>query len=82
MSDGMTRSGTVILLGAGASRDVSYPLGSDIHEPFLNAVEKASLRDIEIRKMAEARARVKQRRVTLNRFSYTIMISISAFIYL
>ena len=37
MNDGMTRSGTVILLGAGASRDASYPLASDIHEPFLKA---------------------------------------------
>lgn len=53
MCDIMTRSGTVILLGAGASRDAAYPLASDILEPFLEAVEEASQRDVEIRKMAE-----------------------------
>ena len=49
----MTRSGTVILLGAGASRDAAYPLASDILEPFLEALEEASRRDIEFRKIAE-----------------------------
>ena len=46
----MNRSGTVIVLGAGASADAGYPLANDLFEPFQKAVEESNLKKIEMRK--------------------------------
>ena len=48
----MKRSGTVTILGAGASKDAGYPLASEFLKPFRKAVEEASQKNLEIRKKA------------------------------
>ncbi len=46
----MSRSGTVCLLGAGASADAGYPLATELGRQFDELVEAEAKRDIELRR--------------------------------
>ena len=46
----MTRSGTVCLLGAGASAEAGYPLATELGRQFDELVEAEAKRDIELRR--------------------------------
>ncbi len=46
----MKRSGTVTILGAGASADARYPLAGDLFDPFIESLKVAEKKNIELRK--------------------------------
>lgn len=46
----MTRSGTVCLLGAGASADAGYPLATELGRQFVDLVEAEAKREVERRR--------------------------------
>jgi hypothetical protein len=49
----MKRSGTITVLGAGASADAGYPLAGDFIEPFTESLKEADQKDSELRKKIE-----------------------------